>query len=111
MDATAIAAWVTGVGAVLSAIAGVFLIWRSFKSKQTKEIDRLDDELYRLHRYAADLRISLADHGIDAPEPPWVEDSSSSPEGSPSSASPSDSSASTRHLPRLGRRVHRDRQE
>lgn len=106
MDATAIAAWVTGIGAVVSAIAGVFLIWRSYRSKQTREIERLDDQLYEWHRYAADLRVTLADHGIDAPEPPWVNGSSSAPGFSGSPASPSPSSPPTRRLP--WRRDHQD---
>jgi hypothetical protein len=101
LDAAAVTAWVTGVGAVLSAIAGVFLIWRSFKSKQTREIDRLDSELYAWHRYAADLRVALADAGIDAPEPPWVEGFSPSPGSSPSppSLSPSSPTPTSRWQP------------
>ena len=40
-----VAAWITGIGAILSAGAGVAMIWREVKSRQHKEIKRLDEEL------------------------------------------------------------------
>ena len=77
MELGTVAAWITGVGAILSAGAGVAMIWREVKSRQHKEIKRLDEELGQTqeqlvayHRYAYDLRETLADHGIDAPQLP-----------------------------------------
>ena len=62
-------------------VPGVAMIWREVKSRQHKEIKRLDEELEQtqeqlvaFHRYAHDLQITLADHGIDAPQPPAVRD-------------------------------------
>jgi hypothetical protein len=77
MEPTTLVAWITGIGAVLSAGAGVAMIWREVKSRQHKEIKRLDaelelthEQLVAYHRYAYDLRSSLADNGIDVPELP-----------------------------------------
>ena len=68
---------ITGIGAILSAITGVWLIIREIKSKQRKEIKRLDDtlaaywdELVEYHTYSAKLRIMLADQGLKVPDPP-----------------------------------------
>jgi pheromone shutdown protein TraB len=80
MELGTVAAWITGIGAILSAGWGVALIIREIRSKQSKEIRRLDaelqwtqEQLIANHRYAYDLRSALADHGIDAPAPPAVE--------------------------------------
>ena len=77
MDLSTVAAWITGIGAILSAGAGVAMIWREVKSRQHKEIKRLDeevadvrDDLVAWHRYSYELGTILADHGIDAPPPP-----------------------------------------
>jgi hypothetical protein len=77
MEGTTLVAWITGIGAILSAGAGVAMIWREVKSRQHKEIKRLDSELestheqlVAYHRYAYDLRVTLSDHGIDAPQLP-----------------------------------------
>lgn len=79
MELSTVAAWITGIGAVLSAGAGVAMIWREVKSRQHKEIKRLDEELewaqeqiVANHRYAYELRMTLAEHGIDLPPPPEV---------------------------------------
>jgi ABC-type nickel/cobalt efflux system permease component RcnA len=71
-----VAAWITGIGAVLSAGAGVAMIWREVKSRQHKEIKRLDEELSNtqeqvvaLHKETYRLKSTLADHGIDVDEP------------------------------------------
>ena len=50
---------------------------REVRSKQSKEIRRLDaelqwtqEQLIANHRYVYELRTALADQGIDAPTPP-----------------------------------------
>jgi hypothetical protein len=77
METSTVVAWITGIGAILSAGAGVAMIWREVKSRQHKEIKRLDeevadvrDEMVAWHRYSYDLQVILADHGIDAPPSP-----------------------------------------
>ena len=75
MELGTVAAWITGIGAVLSAGAGVAMIWREVKSRQHKEIKRLDEELattqeqvVALHRETYRLKSTLADHGIEMPD-------------------------------------------
>ena len=77
MDLGTVAAWITGIGAILSAGAGVAMIWREVKSRQHKEIKRLDEELsvtqeqlVALHRETYRLKTTLADHGIEVPDEP-----------------------------------------
>jgi hypothetical protein len=72
VEPTTIVAWITGIGAVLSAGAGVAMIWREVKSRQHKEIKRLDEELSNtqeqvvaLHKETYRLKSTLADHGIE----------------------------------------------
>ena len=81
MDSSLVA-WITGIGAVLSAAAGVALIVREFRNKQSKEIKRLDDQLsdtrdqlVEYHLYVHRLRETMADQGIDSPAPPRVMES------------------------------------
>lgn len=73
----------TGIGAVLTAAAGLALIIREFRNREHKaarnEIGHLTNDLYNLdqayiefRRYAHTLRQLLADAGIDAPSPPPV---------------------------------------
>ena len=75
MEWGTVAAWITGIGAVLSAGAGVAMIWREVKSRQHQEIRRLDEELsvtqeqvVELHRETYRLRKTLADHGLEPEE-------------------------------------------
>ena len=77
MELGTVAAWITGIGAILSAGAGVAMIWREVKSRQHKEIKRLDEELsttqeqvVALHRETYELRRTLADHGIEVEDEP-----------------------------------------
>jgi pheromone shutdown protein TraB len=79
MEGSTVAAWITGIGSILAAGWGIALIVREIRSRQSKEIRRLDQELQWTqeqlianHRYAYDLRATLADHGIDTPAPPEV---------------------------------------
>ena len=80
-----IVAWITGIGSILAAGWGVVLIIREIRSKQNKEIHRLDEELQLTqeqlidnHKYVFQLRAILADHGIETPEPPPVRRSNAS---------------------------------
>ena len=90
-----LAAWVTGIGAILSGLAGVALIVREIRSRQRREIRRLDNELEDLHeelidyqRYTFELRENLSELGLETPEPPRREPYRSSPRGSSGLHSP-----------------------
>ena len=76
MDASLVEA-IAEITAILSAALGLFLVIREIKSKQRKEIKRLDaavedtwTELVEYHTYSAQLRIMLADQGLKVPDPP-----------------------------------------
>lgn len=72
-----IVSWITGIGAILAAASGVMLVIRNIRTRQTREIDRLDrelslawEELLSYHRYSYDLRATLMRNGIEVPELP-----------------------------------------
>lgn len=70
-----------GIGAVITAAAGMALVIREFRNREHRaargEIDELTSDLYHLdqayielRRYNFELRTLLADHGHDHPPPP-----------------------------------------
>lgn len=68
---------ITGIISISSTFLGIWLLLREIKSRQRKEIDRLDnalsdtwDELVEYHTYSSKLRIMLADQGLNVPDPP-----------------------------------------
>lgn len=76
MDA-ALTELIAGIVSISSGFIGLWLILREIKSRQRKEIARLDDalsdtwdELVEYHTYSSRLRIMLADQGLKVPEPP-----------------------------------------
>lgn len=82
MSVEAIAA---GMGAVITAIAGMVLVIREFRNREHKaaraEVNQLITDLYavdnayiELRRYNYELRQLLADKGVDVPEPPAIHD-------------------------------------
>jgi len=78
VDSTAIFA---GIGAVFTAAIGMALVMREFRNREhnaaRQEVDELTADLYRsdqsyidLRRYAANLRVQLADLGVETPAAP-----------------------------------------
>jgi hypothetical protein len=76
-----LAAWITGIGAILFATMGVALSIREVRRKERRDaqaiIDGLEDRLLAQEneaiawrRYVYDLRILMAEHGITSPDPP-----------------------------------------
>ena len=68
---------IAGIISISSTFLGVWLLLREIKSRQRKEIERLDDalsdtwdELVEYHTYSSKLRIMLADQGLNVPDPP-----------------------------------------
>jgi hypothetical protein len=76
-----VAAWLTGIGAVLFAFAGVALVIRETRRKERQDamyiIERLEhitliqqNEAIAWRSYVYTLRVLCADKGIATPEPP-----------------------------------------
>jgi len=74
-------AWITGVGAILFATAGVALAIREVRRKERKDALRIisnmehvvldqQNEAIAWRQYVFVLRQILADHGIPSPDPP-----------------------------------------
>lgn len=80
MSIEAIAA---GIGAVITAVAGMVLLMREFRNREHKaaraEVNTLMTDLYgvdnayiELRRYTFEMRQMLADLGADVPTPPTI---------------------------------------
>lgn len=80
-----VAAWLTGIGAVLFAFAGVALVIRETRRKEREDamyiIERLEhitlmqqNEAIAWRSYVYTLRVLCADKGIATPEPPPLVD-------------------------------------
>ena len=80
-----LAAWLSGIGAVLFAAAGVGLIVREVRRKERQDALRLIDTMERVilvqqnealawHSYVYSLRMLCSDRGINTPEPPPIAD-------------------------------------
>jgi len=76
-----LAAWITGIGAILFATAGVALSIREVRRKERKDALRIishmehvvldqQNEAIAWRQYVFTLRRILADHGIPSPDPP-----------------------------------------
>jgi hypothetical protein len=77
----AVVAWITGVSAIVLAAAGLTLAIREVRRKERRDcladVTELEHRTHDLqsalidyHSYAYGLRVLLADHGIDVPDPP-----------------------------------------
>ena len=77
----AVVAWIAGVAAIIVAAAGLAVAVREVRRKARRdcladvnELERwaheLETELIAWHAYSYAMRVLLADHGIDVPDPP-----------------------------------------